>query len=126
MYNTESCRLTGEEKLLKESVEEDFHLNNDMQTIVSKDRYPNIVECKSLLMPIDQPENNHPTIEKAETGQKIQDEKYKNNRTVSSINETTQNNSKVKFFLFFCFFFLFLLYSWQLLILKIYSKIIFI
>lgn len=102
MYNTESRRLTGEEKLLKESVEEDFHLNNDTQTIVSQ-RYPNIVECKSLLTPINQPENNHPTIEKAETEQKIQDEKYKNNRTVSNISETTQNNSKVKFFVFFLF-----------------------
>ncbi|EFN66866.1 hypothetical protein EAG_04770 [Camponotus floridanus] len=95
MYNTESRRLTGEEKFLKESVEKDFHSNNDTQTI--SQRYSNIVECKSLLMPINQPENNHPiapTNEKAEIGQEIQGEKYKNNETVPDINDTSENNTQ--------------------------------
>lgn len=100
MYNTESRRLTSEEKFLKESIEKDFHLNNDTQTI--SQRYSNIVECESLLTPINQPENNHPiapTIKKAKTEPKIEEEKYKDNEIVLNINETTQNNSKVKFFL---------------------------
>lgn len=111
MYDTESHRLSGEEKLIEKSV--DFHSNNDTQTIPQR-YHPNIVECEGLLTSINKHENNDSvtiTVEKAERGQI---EKYKNDRTVSNINETTQNDSKVKvscpFFIlhYFRFSFLFL------------------
>lgn len=100
MYNTESRPLSGEEKLIEKSV--DFRSNSDTRIVVSQRYHPNIVECKSLLTSINKHENA--SVEKAETGQT---EKYKNDRTVSNINETTQNNSKVKFlsFLLLLFFF---------------------
>ncbi|XP_072761029.1 uncharacterized protein [Anoplolepis gracilipes] len=93
MYNTESCQLPSEEKLIEKSVKH-FCSNNDTQTLVSQRYHPNTVECKSLILSINKLENNHlvaSTIEEAETGQI---EKYKNDRTVSNINETSQDNSK--------------------------------
>ncbi|XP_072760867.1 uncharacterized protein [Anoplolepis gracilipes] len=94
MYNTESCQLPSEEKLIEKSVKH-FCSNNDTQTLVSQRYHPNTVECKSLILSINKLENNHlvaSTIEEAETGQI---EKYKNDRTVSNINETSQDNSKI-------------------------------
>lgn len=88
----ESRRFSGEEKLTEKSVE-DFHSNSDTQTVVSQRYHPNSVESKSLLTSINKHENNHPvasTVERAEE----QTEKYKDNKTVSNINKTTQNHSK--------------------------------
>lgn len=106
MYNMESRRFSGEEKLTEKSVE-DFHSNSDTQTVVSQRYHPNSVESKSLLTSINKHENNHPvasTVERAEE----QTEKYKNNKTVSNINKTTQNHSKVNFFFLFVFFYFFI------------------
>lgn len=101
MYNMESRPLSGEEKLIEKSV--DFHSNSDThnQIIISQRYHPSIVECESLLTSINKHENNDsiaPTIEKAEAGQT---EKYKNDKTVSNINEMTQNSKVKGLFLFF-------------------------
>ncbi|XP_029173482.1 uncharacterized protein LOC114942311 [Nylanderia fulva] len=92
MYNMESRPLSGEEKLIEKSV--DFHSNSDThnQIIASQRYHPNIVECESLL--INKHKNNDSiaiTIKKTGTGQT---EKYKNDKTVSNVNEILQNNSK--------------------------------
>lgn len=107
MYNTESRRFLGKKKPTEKSVE-DFHSNSDTQTVVSQ-THLNVVECESLLTSINN-ENNHRVASIVEKTEGKQTEKYVNNRTISNINKTIQNHSKVKFpfFLYYYYFFMFI------------------